>query len=278
MSLAAVSLESSISLEPEVAVLAAADARPALVPAVAMALRRAVHPEVTVRTMVELLAGDPLLIGQMLVAAGAQHPGPYRTVHDAACVLDRAGVAGVIARTIRQGRVFRTRHYGACLTSLRRHSRAVGQLAHMMAPHLGVDGREAYLMGLVHDVGFAGGLVRMGNETTSKAPPLADTWNAIADASREATATLCAQWGLHEPLASAIDALHAQDEPTTALSATLQLAHMLAQVLGADVVTPWGREQPDVSSFIYAASAAGIAGGPAREFYEDGQNRVADIK
>ncbi len=172
-----------------------------LTPVVAMALRRAAGAErPNLREMVKVLAMDPLLCGQLLRAARQHQPEiKVRALRDAAAVLGTAGVLEVI-RAATTGEVFRVRHYGACFTSVGQHARATGSVAYVVSRHTGVDGREAYLGGLLHEVGFAAALAAAAEDP----PPITDAWNGLEIAGRHATCDLLQRWGVDGALSNAV--------------------------------------------------------------------------
>lgn len=256
-----------------------------LAPGMAVALRRiVVAPHASVREMVELLAGDPLLLGHMLIAARRAGRPQLRSVQDAAAALERPGVANLCVQHLTEGYVFRTRHYGACLASVSRHARATGHLAHLLAAHLGADGREAYLAGVLHEAGFAAALVHVGSSeappgtVANAGPPLDLEWPRIEAVAPAVTAELCNHWGVHPEIIHALGAMHGARPAATPLECTLHLAHILADALGRGVVTPWGTDAPDPTQFIYAAAPLGIDGARARQLLEAGRARLEGVK
>jgi len=268
-----------IELAPGDAVAAVEDPCVAMVPAMALALRRVVsNPNASVREMVELIASDPILLGRLLGTAHRHGVRDVFSIQTAARALGAAGLAQLLVKAVTDGYVIRTRHYGACLGSLRRHARATGHLAHLIAGYTGADGRAAFLAGTLHEIGFAGGLVHVGVESDVGPPALADVWPQLGEVRREAHNTLFERWGLHPAIGHAIHALHVDAPAPNPLATTLRLADLLARICGKGVVSPWREERPEQSSFVYAAAAAGVDGLHARRLLDEGRWRVSDIK
>ncbi len=215
-----------------------------LLPKISLALRRVVNDESAgIKGMMQTIASDPLLTARLLASCRKAGGEDIRSLNHAAHVLGAAGVTSVIAGAVHQGYTFKTRHYGACLASVRRHSLATARVGYALAGRCGADGKAAYLAGVVHDIGFAGALVVLGRPGLTP-PALDGLWSDIDACHVQVSVQLCRAWGLHPSIVEAVEqhdaehVLHPQP-----LSACVRLANHFAAMHGARIATPWRADE-----------------------------------
>jgi len=121
------------------------------------------------------------------------------------------------------------------MDSLRRHCRATAHLSRIVSQHTSKAEDQAFLCGLLHDVGIAGILLVLGDVERGKKPPdLTPLWPAIDAAHAKAGARMVVLWGLPPEIAMAVGAHHQVrigadfDHP---VAATICLAEALATEL-----------------------------------------------
>lgn len=112
----------------------------------------------------ELFQRDPLLMARVLKCARAPLYGAAKvpTIRDAILRLGERRLKGIVMEAALDLRLFRSERYKSWMESVRRHSVAVGHIAAHIAAHISggvdVDTGQAYVAGLMHDIGFAAAL------------------------------------------------------------------------------------------------------------------------
>jgi HD-like signal output (HDOD) protein len=169
-----------------VSLFRSADYQPPVLPSVAMdllALSR--KPEVSVDAIADMMGRDPMLAGHVLrIAQSAARSGrqPLRSLKEAIVRLGVRRVTDLFLRACTETKVFHARTYARQMEVLRRHSVFTAEVARLVSRKSKGSEDEAYLCGLLHDVGVAGVLLAM--ETLKVDVPFEQAWPCI--------------WELHE--------------------------------------------------------------------------------
>lgn len=246
---ATISLQEMLRLDPEalsqrlIELFRSPRYQPPVLPAAAtQILRLSTNPDVEIKDLVEVLGTDPLLMGR--VTTTAQSPlysgggGQVRTLQEAVRRLGIRGLRNIVLEAAMQMRVFRTPAYVECMETIRRHSIVVAHLSHLTARVVRVDPNEAFLAGLMHDAGLAGGLIVLADgKRKEDAPSLSRYWESLDRAHVAGGAAMVRLWGLPEDLARTVSLHHAPApggrlEP---MAGCVCLAEHMAQLLGARV-------------------------------------------
>lgn len=80
-----------------------------------------------------------------------------RSLQDAIRRLGIRGLRNIVLEAAMQLRVFRAPAYAECMETIRRHAPVVAHFSHLVARGVRLDANEAFLAGLMHDVGLVGG-------------------------------------------------------------------------------------------------------------------------
>lgn len=241
----------------------APDYRPPRLPQVAtelMALSQ--NPDVEFDDIEKLLEQDAMLTGEILSLARSAF---YSRTHQvsglrAALVLIGLKKLGqVVMQAALDLKVFRSKAYQASMERLKDHCRATAHLSRIISLYTPIEEEQAFLCGLLHDVGFAGVLVVLGQVERGQTPPdLAALWPAISAVHAKAGARMAELWGLPPEIAMAVGAHHQVsiegfDHP---LAATVCLGEALCSELEMTFV-PGRRKTP---AGIESASLQGGSG------------------
>lgn len=199
--------------------------------------------EVDFHAIAELIGRDAALAGEIIRLAGAAAQGssaPIRTI-DAACVRlgQRALRGAILASTLRAAARLCTNGPQRGLgEELWRRSMACGFLARWLAPRVGLEADEAFVIGLLHDVGSL--VVLAGASDDADATPLPrPVFEQLERDYHEPLGRRVAEhWELPTPLPELIGAHHAatiarRNGSTSALDAQLASHRALLSFVNA---------------------------------------------
>lgn len=186
---------------------------PPRLPAVAtelLALSR--DPDVAFEKIESLLERDAVLAGEVLsLARSAFYAGSAKvtSLRDALTRVGLQRLREVVMQAAMSVRVFRSTAYKGCMERLREHSRVTAHLCRFVSRHAPMDEEQAFLCGLLHDVGIAGILLVLGDtERGKRAPDLTPLWPAIHAAHGRAGASIVKLWGLPADVILAVAVHH----------------------------------------------------------------------
>ena len=253
--LAVVSLQEMMRIDPDVlgrqlvALFESPKYQPPVLPAAAaQILKLSSDPTVELGDIVEVLGTDPLLMGRVVAVAQSSVYGDGRKVTTLQYAVARLGIRGlrnIVMEAALEMRVFRTSSYADCMESVRKHSLVTAHFSHLVARRVRVDPNEAFLAGLLHDVGLAGGLLALSDgRRKDKVPPLSRFWPSIEHAHDVGGAAMLRMWGVSDELATAASWVHQPFGPMGLRNADLHvhpltgcvaLADQMAQRLGARI-------------------------------------------
>lgn len=181
------------------------------VPAVVPQLLRSLRDDASSATdLARQLAQDALLVAEVIREVNSPYyrpPAPVRNLEGALMLLGQNGLRMLLARV-----AFRpvigmqggstTRHVAPLLWS---QSEKCAQAASQLAPALGADPFEAYLAGLMHNIGLVVGFRLADQVLPGGALPDSDAFGkALQQAVRELAARIAAHWELPAAVAHAI--------------------------------------------------------------------------
>ena len=149
-----------------------------------------------------LLEREPLLAGRVLRLANSALYGtstPVTTLKQALIRMGLATVRDVVMEAAYHMTVLRAEGFNDTLECIRRHSIAVAWLSRFIARNTSIDAENAFLMGLLHDVGLSVGLIGLTEflrreKTTPKLTPL--RWLAVDDVHESFSEQVLASWGM----------------------------------------------------------------------------------
>lgn len=133
------------------------DKIPALPQIVQKALQIIDNPNSTAKAVAEIISKDVILAGRILRIANSAFfgfPRRIKSMHDAIVILGFDTIKNlVIAATIHKLNKHKASGYGIKSGELWRHSLGCGLCAQEVAQKIGLDVDEAFISGLMHDVG-----------------------------------------------------------------------------------------------------------------------------
>jgi len=226
---------------------------PPKLPAVALELLElARRPDVEVRDVVSLLEKDPILASRLLrhvqsplYAGGAE----IRSLQRALTHLGLEHIRDIALELTVDARVFRAEHYAEAMDRVSKHSRLTAYLTQVVCRYAVYDASHAFLCGLLHDVGFAAGLIALGDVPRSEdRPDIAVALPVLLDMHVELGGQVAQSWGLSPEIVNVIRHHHEladSDGQVHQLAAVVCLAEHLANELGSSgIIASSGAGQP----------------------------------
>lgn len=210
-------------------------------PAAALEILALSHkPTARIEDLAGLLEREPLLAGRVLRLANSALYGsstPCVTLKQALIRMGLAQVRDVVMEAAMQMTVIHAEGFNATLESVRRHSSAVAWISRFVARNTVLEAENAFLLGLLHDVGLTVGLIGVAEFQKRHRRPSRlseDSWRVVESLHERFSDTVLQSWGL---------------PPTV----TLVAQHHHSLMMG-------GRPHPQVAVLIIAEQIAANAG------------------
>ena len=217
--------------------------RPPPLPSVALELMSLTNrDDSTIDRIVRLLEQDEMLAGGLMRLIGSPlYAGrsPIRTLKEAVVRLGVRTVRDLVFETALSQGVFTLAEYSETIEQIRRHSTVTAYIARIVCKHAKIDEENAFLCGLLHDIGFAGLLFAVSNIEAEDSPPLIQLWPDI-DALHEQASRLVTQlWQLPLDMQEVVGHHHhLHTGETSRIAAAINIADQLSERFGASVVGP----------------------------------------
>jgi HD-like signal output (HDOD) protein len=217
--------------------------RPPPLPSVALELMSLTNrDDSTIDRIVRLLEQDEMLAGGLMRLIGSPlYAGrsPIRTLKEAVVRLGVRTVRDLVFETALSQGVFTLAEYSETIEQIRRHSTVTAYIARIVCKHAKIDEENAFLCGLLHDIGFAGLLFAVSNIEAEDSPPLIQLWPDI-DALHEQASRLVTQlWQLPLEMQEVVGHHHhLHTGETSRIAAAINIADQLSERFGASVVGP----------------------------------------
>ena len=219
--------------------------QPPMLPSVAIELLDvARYPDIDLRRVARMIERDPLLAGKVMqMVQSPYYAGrvPISDLHQAIFRLGLDTIRDLVLEAALNIRLFTTPGYQPAMERIRRHSVATAHIARILAKETDQDPHRLYLLGLLHDVGLAAGLITVDELFDHDAkPPIHHIWPAI-ETTHESAGTLMARiWDLPGDFARLLGQHHHFQATGTdeLILATLHLAEAIANRLGRGVTAP----------------------------------------
>ncbi len=225
------------------ACLGAPDYRPPTLPSVAVELMNLSQQlEVDLEQVVALLEQDSLITGRILklVQSPMYAGAAIGSLREALMRVGLRTLRDLVMEIAMNMKVFRSPDYADTMELLRRHSTAAAHLAKVVCRYSPIEGEFAFMAGLMHDVGIAGTLLALAEQSgRGQAPPsLVAIWPALDRVHQKAAEIMAEHWGLPPEIKLAIGAHHQVMIQGHAhpLAATVAIADDLAHELGFGLV------------------------------------------
>ena len=213
---------------------------PPVLPSVAFELNDLTRqPDIGFERVVEVLQQDAFIASRVLRVAQSPAYGsrvPVGSIRDAVQRLGLRNVRDIVWQVAMDARVFRSRAYAAPLKAVRAHCLATAHLARVVGSFTEKSPEEAFLCGLLHDVGIAAILVAVA-EAEGERPPADQLWPSIDRMHVAIGARVAQLWQLSPVLQAVIRHHHEREQP--------EAAHMLGiACVAEDLATELGYGLP----------------------------------
>ncbi len=223
------------------------------------------QPHRHARELVALLEKDPWLTARVMQQARSPFfagANPPQSLHTAIVRLGAHNLRLLVMEAFMRLRVFRAPQYHRTMEALQHHSLATAYAARMIAASAGYDGEEAFLCGLMHDVGIAAILLTLADvPRKQKPPPLTEPlWEAIILVHQEAGEWLTRHWKMPMAVQNAAGRHHRPATVGYEECAVINLAESMAFEVSAwlDPKDPY-RDCIDVHTLETAREVIGLS-------------------
>jgi putative nucleotidyltransferase with HDIG domain len=217
--------------------------RPPVLPRASLQLLAlAKNSNVRIAEIARVLEQDQMLTAMVLrIANSAIHRAgrDVTTIEDAINRIGLRRMTEIVLEAAVTSRVFRAPGYDKAMDQLREHSLATAHVARMLSRYGGVDPSEAFVCGLLHDIGVAAALIAVSDHFgASPPPPLELIWPAIMQQHAASGALLQQSWGLPNDLGRVLSHHHEPNHTGAprALLAVVSLADALVSELGVGLL------------------------------------------
>lgn len=217
--------------------------RPPPLPAVAIELMDlSRREEVDVEDVVRVLERDEMLAGEVLrlvsspIYAGR---GPVRSLRDAVIRLGVRTVRNAVFEGALRRTVFNLPDYAETIERIGRHSTLTAYFTRIVCRQARIAEEQAFLAGLLHDIGFAALLFALAAKKTSERPALAEIWHDLDSIHEEASKIVTKLWGMPHDLSLLVGHHHHLHTGTTSHNAAvINIAEQLTERFSANIVGP----------------------------------------
>ncbi len=218
--------------------------RPPPLPSVAMELLTLSNKaEARASEVVRLLEQDEMLAGSVMRLVGSPIYSGRSTITSLQEAVVRLGFKVVrdmvFEVTLRSG-VFDLAEYAETVAQVQRHSTVTAYIARIVCGKARIDGDQAFICALLHDIGFAGLLFAVTHFEGSESPPLEQLWADVDALHERASGVLARLWGLPPAMAEVVGHHHhLHTGEFSKIAAAICIADRLSRSFGADVVGPF---------------------------------------
>lgn len=244
--------------------------KPPVLPNVAFELTElARRKNVAFDEVARLVEKDPLIAASVLKLAQSPLYGGRLQVQSLRNALNRLGISklrDLVWQVAMDMRMFRVDGYMPILERLQSHATATAYAARIVAQQTEVPAEQAFLSGLLHDMGWSGTLIAL-SEGTKARPMSAPLLAAINSMHAEAGAAMAKLWGLSDEIVQAIKTHHSaslEQRPSSLLIPVLCVAEHLAEEFGFGI-EPSASADPMLDSAITPFGLVGLRSDPNRE-------------
>lgn len=233
-------------------------------------------PAATTEGLARAIATDATLADQLLRAANSpafRRGAPARSVDVAVTRLGMRCARNLVIQRALSESVFRSPVYQHELTAVFQHSVATAHVARLLASRAGVDGSEAFLGGLLHDVGLAGALHALVLHDGSPRLRAGEVWSSIVECEREAGERTARSWGLPGVLVRCVTCHHDPGPDVEPLVLVVSLADHFASLMGRIIQVPGVRasqvDRTEARVVVAVAERLGVPRDELRRIYAE---------
>ncbi|MEP7050538.1 MAG: HDOD domain-containing protein [Pseudomonadota bacterium] len=220
--------------------------RPPPLPSVALELMAlALKSDVDVEQVVRLLERDQMLAGAVMRLVGSPiHAGrgAVRSLSDAVLRLGIKTVRdSVFAAALKKSVFNAPPELEQIMNRIARHGTATAYLARAVCRVARVQDDQAFLGGLLHDVGYAALLLAVTRKKDFQISSLTELWPEVDGMHELASKTVTKLWGLSGELALLVGSHHHEHTGNSArVAAVINIADFLSARFDAQIVGPPG--------------------------------------
>jgi HD-like signal output (HDOD) protein len=255
-------------------VLTSSGYQPPVLPAIALELLRLTRQnDVSLLEVRQLLERDPLLAAKVLQIAQSALYTRGAAIQSLEAAIARLGLrtlGDVFLQTTLSTRVFRAKGYDEPMSLILRHSTLTAHIARIACRMTAISDEYAFTCGLLHDVGFAAGLMIFADPRTMAAslgaekrdPPAFDEVSiALQVVHEETSAILAHAWRLPADITLVLGAHHHPQigERSHPLAAAVCVADWIASEVGLGLGTESSEMQARGAASYLGFSAANLA-------------------
>ncbi len=204
-----------------------------------------------------------------------------QTVRDAAARVGLDGVRNVALEIAMSMRIFRAEGYQPIADALRVHSVATAHLASLVCRYTAMPAAQAFLCGLLADVGLAVGLMVLGEGSRDqRRPDLSYVWPSLVEIHEGLSARVAKHWNLDDDTVLVLANHHKLRVGNVVhpLAAVVLVGSSLAEALGHPFPSP-----PDATAVpmdhlaVPAREALGLTDRQMELLAVEGQRLLHDI-
>jgi len=194
--------------------------------------------EVRLRELHEAIETDSLLAARLVKAARSPVYGrlDVRSLRDALVRLGNGTVRNVVLEIALDGPLFESRRFGQQVARTQLHNRCVAHLSRVIARAARVPSEQAFLCGLLHDIGVLAILQFMDGRLPEELPDTV-ALDAVRATHAEGSRRIAEVWGLNDTVTGVLDAHHRLEltgPETRPMVACLNVAEAIAGRLAGD--------------------------------------------
>jgi HD-like signal output (HDOD) protein len=219
--------------------------RPPPLASVALELQAvASRDDVDLEHVVRLLEKDQMLAGAVMRLVGSPlyaGRGPVRSLADAVLRLGIRTVRDTVFEAAIKKSVASAPlpELGEVMARIGLHGTATAYLSRIVCRHARMHDEQAFMCGLLHDVGFFALLFSVTRKKSQDMPPLAELWPEIDALHEHASRVVTKAWGLPNELSVVVGAHHHEHTgPSARVAAAVNVADFLSSRFVANVIGP----------------------------------------
>lgn len=220
--------------------------RPPPLPSIALELMvLAANSDVNVEHVVRLLERDQMLAGAVMRLVGSPiyaGRGPVRSLGDAVLRLGIKTVRDSVFVAVLKKSVFKAPpEYETIMSRIARHGTVTAYLARTVCRIARVPDDQAFLGGLLHDIGYAALLLAVSRKKDFELLSLTELWPEIDTMHEQASKTVTKLWGLSGELSLLVGSHHHEHTGNSMrVAAVINIADFLSARFDAHIVGPPG--------------------------------------
>jgi HD-like signal output (HDOD) protein len=197
--------------------------------------------DIDIEDIVRVLERDEMLAGAVVRLVNSPMyigRGPIRSLREAVIRVGVRKVQDVVFEAALKGGVFNLPGYEETMERIRLHSTVTAYFTRVVCRHARINEGNAFLCGLLHDIGFAAVLFAVANGTGAK-PPLAELWPQLDAVHEQASKLVTKLWGLPTDLSVIVGHHHqVHTGATSRVAAVVAIADNLTEQFSAHIVGP----------------------------------------